>query len=337
MRYAFWNSKGGTGKTSLAFQAICCYAERHPNKKILAIDLCPQADLSELFLGGMSNGGSQNLLSVQGKLPRCTIGGYFQTRLLSPYDVSEFNAHDFITTPFTLNRSIPTNVDLVCGDFLLELLMGTMSKLSNAQSPRRSWMLITDWVRELVLPVEGLYDAIFIDCDTSFSIYTQSGLAAVERLILPVLAQDTSRRAVQNAFSLVYGLSLPSAPFDTIPFAKKLEEEERELPQVHTIVRNQLTGYMGPGSAYFSAFQAIDADLDKLLTSNPRYFTFDRMADAIVGVRDFRAAGVVASSRGCPFSRLDTGKQSVGGHRVQVTSESRTEALKDINALVNKL
>ena len=51
--YAFWNNKGGTGKTSLAFQAITGYAEKFPDKKILAIDLCPQANLSELMLSSV--------------------------------------------------------------------------------------------------------------------------------------------------------------------------------------------------------------------------------------------------------------------------------------------
>jgi cellulose biosynthesis protein BcsQ len=61
MIYAFWNNKGGTGKTSLSFQTICGYAEKFPAKRILAIDLCPQANLSELFLGGLTEKGSDKL------------------------------------------------------------------------------------------------------------------------------------------------------------------------------------------------------------------------------------------------------------------------------------
>lgn len=53
MIYAFWNNKGGTGKTSLSFQTITMYAKIHKKEKILAIDLCPQANLSELLLGGL--------------------------------------------------------------------------------------------------------------------------------------------------------------------------------------------------------------------------------------------------------------------------------------------
>ena len=75
--YAIWNNKGGTRKTSLAFQAICRFANMNPEKKVLALDVCPQANLSELFLGGLTNSGSKNLLLRQGLVPRCTVGGYF--------------------------------------------------------------------------------------------------------------------------------------------------------------------------------------------------------------------------------------------------------------------
>ena len=54
--YGFWNNKGGTGKTSLAFQAACFYASAHPQDRVLVIDMCPQANMSELLLGGLGNG-----------------------------------------------------------------------------------------------------------------------------------------------------------------------------------------------------------------------------------------------------------------------------------------
>ena len=69
-KYAFWNNKGGTGKTSLAFQSITRYAEKYPKKQVLAIDICPQANLSELMLGGLNNKGSERLLERHGLVPR---------------------------------------------------------------------------------------------------------------------------------------------------------------------------------------------------------------------------------------------------------------------------
>ena len=58
--YTFWNNKGGTGKTSLCFQTVLQYAKQHPEQQILVIDLCPQANLSELMLGGMLGNGARN-------------------------------------------------------------------------------------------------------------------------------------------------------------------------------------------------------------------------------------------------------------------------------------
>lgn len=119
--------------------------------------------------------------------------------------------------------------------------------------------------------------------------------------------------------------------------APSLRQQGRKLPQVHLIVKNRLTQYMGPASAYFAVLQAIDDDLKKLLKSNPSYFTFNETDDATVDVRDFQTTGVVAFARGCPFSKLEAGKQNIGGHRVQVKEEYRRNALKAINDLVSKL
>jgi cellulose biosynthesis protein BcsQ len=171
--------------------------------------------------------------------------------------VPKFDPHDFITTPSAYNRLIPTNIDLVCGDPLLELQSNAINTLSNTQIPgTNTWLAIIDWVKDLLAPVEDSYDVMFLDCNPSFSIYTQIGLAAAERLVLPVMADDSSRRAVQNALSLVYGLSLPSPIYATYAFSTKLLNEKRTLPQVHMIVKNRLTQYMGPASAYFAVLQA---------------------------------------------------------------------------------
>jgi cellulose biosynthesis protein BcsQ len=338
MRYAFWNNKGGTGKTSLAFQAICQYAQSHKKSNVLAIDACPQANLSELFLGGLTGKGGQKLLERQGLMPRCSLGGYFQRRLPSPYNVPDFNAHDFITRPADFNRAVPSNIDLVCGDPMLELQANAINTLSNTQIPgTNTWIAVIDWMNDFLATIDDEYDAVFIDCNPSFSIYTQIGLAAVERLVLPVMADDSSKRAVQNALCLVYGLRLPSEIYATYAFSKKLNEAERQLPQVHLIVKNRITQYMGPASAYAAVLEEIDIDIAKLVQSHPSYFTFSEMSDGTVNVRDFQTTGVVAFARGCPIFRLRAGKQNIGGHRVQVKEDYRVNCESAIRQLASKL
>jgi cellulose biosynthesis protein BcsQ len=338
MIYAFWNNKGGTGKTSLAFQAITRYAELHPKKRVLAIDLCPQANFSELMLGGLNNKGSEKLLERQGMVPRCSIGGYFQLRLPSPYSPPSFNAHDFITKPSSYNSAIPKNIHLVCGDPLLELQANAVNTLANQNIPgTNAWIAVIDWLKTFLDQLNDEYDAVFLDCNPSFSLYTQIALASANRLVLPVMADDSSRRAIQNAFSLIYGLKLPSEIYAAYMFATKLKSAGRNLPKVHLIVRNRLTQYMGAASAYAAVLQAIQADLQSLLKTNPELFTFKKVDQGFVDIRDFQTTGVVAFAKGQPFSHVRAGKQSVNGHRVQVKQDYLDNCVASLEALAKAL
>lgn len=337
-KYAFWNNKGGTGKTSLAFQSITGYAEKHPKKRILAIDLCPQANLSELMLGGLNGKGSEKLLGQQGLVPRCSIGGYFQLRLPSPYSPPKFDAYDFITDANSFNSGVPKNIDLVCGDPLLELQANAVNTLANNQIPGTNpWIAVIDWLSDFVAQVEDDYDMLFLDCNPSFSLYTQIALSTADRIVLPVMADDSSRRAIQNAFSLMYGLKLPSEIYAAYAFSHKLKEAGRELPKVHLIVKNRLTQYMGAASAYAAVLAAIETDVAKLLKSNPEIFTFKTTKSGFVEIRDFQTTGVVAFAKGLPFSKLSVGKQTVNGHRVQVKDEYLDNARKAMTDLVARL
>jgi cellulose biosynthesis protein BcsQ len=338
IKYAFWNNKGGTGKTSLAFQSINLYAEQHPNERILAIDVCPQANLSELMLGGLNHNGSEKLLAQQGMVPRSSIGGYFQLRLPSPYTVPNFAPQDFITNPHKLNSAIPENIDLVCGDPLLELQSNAVNTLANNQIPGSNpWIAVIDWIRDFIKPIEDEYDMIFFDCNPSFSLYTQIALAASERLILPVMADDSSRRAIQNAFSLVYGLKLPSEIYLAFAFATKMREAGRILPKVHLIIKNRLTQYMGAASAYGAVLTAIERDVASLIKTNPEIFTFTKMEDGFTEMRDFGTTGVVAFAKGQPMSQVKVGKQTVSGQRVQVKKDYLDNAKSALTKTVSHL
>jgi cellulose biosynthesis protein BcsQ len=338
VKYAFWNNKGGTGKTSLAFQALTRYAEKHPETRVLAIDLCPQANLSELLLGGLNNNGSEKLLERHGLVPRCSIGGYFQLRLPSPYAPPSFDAHDFITKPHKYNKGIPKNVDLICGDPLLELQANAVNTLANQNIPgTNAWIAVIDWLKTLLDKIEDEYDTVFMDCNPSFSLYTQIALATTDRVILPVMADDSSRRAIQNAFSLIYGLRLPSEIYASYAFATKLKQANRTLPKIHLIAKNRITQYMGSASAYAAVLAAIQSDIEALLKSHEDIFSFKKIKAGFVEIRDFQTTGVVAFAKGLPFSKLSAGKQSINGHRVQVKQEYLNNSIASMETLVTHL
>ncbi|MCE4356633.1 ParA family protein [Xanthomonas hortorum] len=213
-----------------------------------------------------------------------------------------------------------------------------MNSLANLQLPGvNTWLGVIDWLRDFLARIDSDYDIVFIDTNPSFSMYTQIVLAAADRVVLPVMADDSSRRAIQNAFSLIYGLKLPSKVYEQYTFASKMKVAGRSLPKVHLILKNRLTQYMGSASAYAAVLSGIDTDLIDLVNSYGEHFTFNKVTDGIVEIRDFGTTGVVAFARGTPFDILKTGKLNISGHRVEVNKDYRDLAIKAINSIATKL
>ena len=73
--YAFYNNKGGVGKTTLCSNVAAIYAKRNPNVQGLVIDMCPQANISQFLLGGGEEGYHQNQ-NLQYKSTRKNIVGF---------------------------------------------------------------------------------------------------------------------------------------------------------------------------------------------------------------------------------------------------------------------
>lgn len=116
--YAIWNNKGGTGKSTIAFHIASRFAEKNPDRKILVIDLCPQANASMLLLGGGVVGES-NLLSLCSKPTPQSVVGYISESILKrvvPKIV------DYYVQVSTLNDQMPQNLYLLSGDGNLELM-----------------------------------------------------------------------------------------------------------------------------------------------------------------------------------------------------------------------
>lgn len=61
--YGLWTNKGGVGKTTMSYHLASTYAELFPDKVVVAIDMCPQANLSSTLLTNAS-GTVQNSNSI---------------------------------------------------------------------------------------------------------------------------------------------------------------------------------------------------------------------------------------------------------------------------------
>jgi len=151
------------------------------------------------------------------------------------------------------------------------------------------------------------------------------------------MADDSSRRAIQNAFSLIHGIKLPSDMYKEYSFAGKLRNAGRTLPLVHLIVKNRLTQYMGAATAYNSVLNSIDNDLKELLESHPNIFTFSDLSEGVVEIRDFQTTGVVAFAEGKPFIKLRAGTHNIQGRHTQIRQDNIDHCKDAVKSLVNKL
>lgn len=116
-----------------------------------------------------------------------------------------------------------------------------------------------------------------------------------------------------------------------------MKEAGKELPRVHMILKNRLTQYMGPASAYATVLSAIDKDVKSLLQTHPDIFTFTKLEEGLGNVRDFQTTGVVAHARGCPIYSLRAGKLDVLGRRVQIKEEYRKNCIDNIQQIVSEI
>lgn len=333
----FWNNKGGTGKTSLAFQGVCAFATQNPDSSILVVDVCPQANLSELLLGGQENHGGKNLLTLHGEAGRRSIGGYFQSRLPKPFDTAGLAPHGYLSSPSTFNQAIPENIRLLAGDPLLELQANAVSTLANTQIPgTNSWASVARWLSDFLDACRDEFDYCFIDMNPSFSMYTQIALAACHRLILPVTADDSSRRGIQNAMSLIYGLRLPSEIYAQHNFHSRMVDAGFGLPQVHLVAKNRLTQYINVAKSYSAVLSGISADVSAIIKDNPDNFTFSRVEDGVVEMKDFQTSGVVAFARGAPFVSMHSGTLSVAGQRVRINADQLSQNTEIVDSFAKR-
>src|SRR5215472_2376784 len=106
--YAFWNNKGGVGKSFLCFVAACEYAHRHAEADVYVIDLCPQANVSETLFGGYGKS-ADAMEKVLNANPRASVAGYIEERLSSPFKMVP-DVGPYISHPADQNNAIPDNL-----------------------------------------------------------------------------------------------------------------------------------------------------------------------------------------------------------------------------------
>ncbi|WLA11998.1 ParA family protein [Xanthomonas translucens] len=348
--YAVWNNKGGVGKSYLTFQVASEYARTNPDKKVLVVDLCPQANSSSMLLGGMVDG-ELALEAIHQANPRKTIAGYVEGRIFSPY-VNPNNGAGFITHVRPVNGRVPDNLYLVVGDEQLEIQSSRVTAAA-FPGPQDAWRIVHTWISDLINDIAASWNGaamtVFIDCNPSFSIYTELALSAADRMIIPFSADGSSKRAVRAVLSLAYGV-VRQVGQQQSEFFLNSNRFRMSFPKIYMYVGNRLTqANQSSAAAFKTVVNEIGDEIHAVWLANSNLFevhptgtqppankkAFKSMFQ--YEVNDANTASVVSGARGIPISGLTAGKIDVVGRTVTVNQSQLDKQVPNIKALVSAI
>ena len=169
---AISNQKGGVSKTTTAFNLGACLALNH-GKKVLLIDIDPQANLSE-YLGYEPDGKP----TMTGLIMNTCTNGVIQT-------------NDVLST---VRHNEKTDVDYIPADINLASIETFMATAISRETILK---------RILSDEVTYRYDFVLIDCLPSLSTLLINALAAADRVLIPVQTQKFSMDGLQALESLL--------------------------------------------------------------------------------------------------------------------------------------
>ncbi|TOH16457.1 ParA family protein [Vibrio parahaemolyticus] len=351
--YSFYNNKGGVGKTTLCQNAATLYAEHNRNTQVLVLDLCPQANISQFLLGGGHAGYEQNQ-RIQSQSSRKNIVGFFDF-LLKGNSGFKTIKRSYKLNVSNYNEHVTENLYLIAGDSFLESLSLALNYAVINPANINAWKEYMTAIRRLCFLEfdEHKYKdmVVFIDCNPSFSIYTQMALVSSDNLIIPMMADFSSLEGIKGLLMLLYG-KYPSSALkkyaeDIVTFSKQVDNFGLKLPKLYEFVFNNFTVNLGVAKAYDSVRNELIEFCKQQHDEFPELFaSLGDVSDIyswsnkfVSNIKDFHTAGKVSATLGVPMHRLPRNSTYImpDGELVKLPSKNYELALEQLEAFAYRI
>ncbi|MDR1146969.1 MAG: ParA family protein [Verrucomicrobiales bacterium] len=345
MKYCVWNNKGGVGKSFITYSVAVEFAKKNPDRKVVVIDLCPQANTSAMILGGDGQG-EQHLLEFSGMGRNGkTIAGYLQDRRSKSIFNKTGTELSFFVQAKDYNASMPKNLYLLPGDMELDICSMIIDYAARDEFEKLAWVKSRSFARDLIDSFEIEYgeSVFFIDTNPSFANYTQLGIVAADRLLVPCTADSFSIRGVCNLMRLIYGVKvndgLKSDDDLFAMFARHMKQGSVVLPKIHALVLNKSRRFDKKASKAWEAH----ADELKTIIDNWRrekyveYFTNFPQNQIIFDLKDANTIATVLNNNGIMPSELKQKTYEVYKESIMVNKTQIDPYLQNLKEIIEFL
>ena len=254
------------------------------------------------------------------------------------------------------NDNITENVYLIAGDSFLESLSLALNYAVINPANTKAWSEYMTAIRRLCSfefkPDEYESLTVFIDCNPSFSIYTQMGLVSSDYLIIPMMADYSSLEGIKGILSLLYGeypsVALQKYAEDVITFNKQINQFRLELPLMYEFVFNNFTSNAGVATAYEAVRNELVSFCYDTYKSKSKLFAppAERISSIraweaayVTDTKDFHTSGKVSAGLGIPLHRLPAKSSYImpDGTPIGLPTSNYSEALKHVRSFVADL
>lgn len=282
----------------------------------MVVDMCPQANISEMLLGG--NGSGAERLGAQ----HHTVAHYIAERLKEPYKGELLGTESlYYLEPHGFNTNVPDNIRLVAGSPDLDLYAKGIEWFAHSgdmAQQKNSWKIVKSWLRDLLdmyvrRGLDSRYrSCIFlVDCNPSFSAYTELAFAASDKVIVPCTGDGASVRAFSNLVRVLYGIDTQDHYLGS--FAREMKKHQMPVPRIDLVVQNRnrtntprktqsLLKKKQSSVAFSGVRNQIRDVVQEYQTRHPEIFS--RKDGLVVDVKDCNTIAPVVSYNGETLTRL---------------------------------